>query len=231
MGQHRKIIAEKNRSVFSETEGYPRLGIDGFSYMVTSAISLFLIKQSAGKAARAIGEKSPDNSLYFSAFSTFFPEAKFIHIVRDGRDAAVSGWFHNLRIARDWTIKSYGSLGSYAKEYADLWITDLANVQRFIDQHPGRVYQIRYSDLYANTEEALGKLFAFLGVETSQALLTQCREAASFERLSGRKPGQEDRSSLFRKGVPGDWHSHLSGAEHEAFLQVAGVWLHRFGFV
>ncbi len=227
--QHQTSIADKNR-IFGEIEDYPLLGRDEFLYILTSAIVLYLVKESAGKAAQAIGEKTPDNSKHFSAFNAIFPKAKFIHIVRDGRDAAVSGWFHNLRIAQDWTLKYYGSLGAYAKEYAELWVADLAEVQKFMDHHPGRVFQIRYKDLSANTEEMLGKVFAFLGVETSQPLLSQCKKAASFEMLSGRKPGQENRSSFFRKGVPGDWRNHLGAAEHEAFMQVAGEWLNRFGF-
>ena len=115
MEYHQKRIADKNL-IFNEIEGYPHLGSDEFSYILTSAIALFLVKESAGKTAQAIGEKTPNNSKYFPAFSTLFPKAKFIHIVRDGRDAAVSGWFHNLRLTPDWAIKGFWLLRSLCQE-------------------------------------------------------------------------------------------------------------------
>jgi len=229
--RHSEIVTRKNASIFREFEGYPHLDLADFTYVLASCVALLLIKQSAHKPACAIGEKTPNNSLYFAAFSTLFPKAKFIHIVRDGRDCAVSGWFHNLRVSPEGTVKEYGSLASYVRFFAEQWATEIATAQRFIDQHPGRVYQFRYKDLFADPEAILDKLFAFLGVETTQGLLAQCRREASFEKLSGgRKPGQENRSSFFRKGVPGDWRNHLSERDNAAFLEIAGRWLQRFGF-
>lgn len=50
-------------------------------------------------------------------------------------------------------------------------------------------------------------------------------EANRFERLSGGRPlGQEDRSSHFRKGTPGDWRIHFTP-------KVAGEFKERFGDV
>lgn len=37
-------------------------------------------------------------------------------------------------------------------------------------------------------------------------------ERRTFERLTGRKKGEENRDSHLRKGVPGDWKNHLSDA-------------------
>ena len=31
-----------------------------------------------------------------------FPHARFLHVIRDGRDGAVSGRFHNLRVSKEW---------------------------------------------------------------------------------------------------------------------------------
>ena len=50
-----------------------------------------------------------------------FPRAKFIHLVRDGRDCAVSGWFHNRRISPDWLNGAHPSLDAYSAATAVEW--------------------------------------------------------------------------------------------------------------
>ena len=231
LDQHCGLIAEKNESLFNEIEGYPRLSGDDFAYILASCIALFLIKQRRHRPARAIGEKPPDNSRYFAALSGVFPAAKFIHIVRDGRDCAVSGWFHNLRLESGKALKKSSSLSAYARSFAEIWATELATAQNFIDRHPERVHQIRYEDIATDPERALTGLFAFLGVEASKPVLDQSGTAASFEKLSGgRKPGKENRDSFFRKGVSGDWRNHFSAADDAAFRKTAGTWMQRFGY-
>ena len=58
------------------------------------------MRQSKGKEAAAIGERSPSNTKHLDRLDALFPKAKFIQIVRDGRDCSVSVWFHNLRVTR-----------------------------------------------------------------------------------------------------------------------------------
>jgi hypothetical protein len=61
--------------------------------------------------------------------------------------------------------------------------------------------------------------------------VTRCIEAASFEKLSkGRKRGEEDPSSFFRKGVAGDWKHVFTQREKEAFDREAGDLLARLGY-
>jgi hypothetical protein len=205
LDQHCGVIADKNETLFREIEGYPRLSSNDLSAILEFCIGLFLIRQSKHKPARAIGEKTPDNSRFFLELSKLFPTAKFIHIVRDGRDCAVSGWFHNLRLYPDETLKNFGTMRTYVRAFAQIWATELATAQNFIDRHSDRAHQVRYEDIAAGPERALAGLFAFLGVETSEAVLIQVGRKASFEKLSGgRQPGKEDRTSFFRKGVSGD---------------------------
>jgi hypothetical protein len=46
----------------------------------------------------------------------------------------------------------------------------------------------------------------------------------------GRNPGEENRDSFFRKGVPGDWRRHFGDAVAAEFREQAGTWLDRFGY-
>src|SRR5437588_12581443 len=55
LDQHRQLIADKNKSIFSELPGYPYLGDDDFQYLLASSIALYLLRQSKDKpSARAV---------------------------------------------------------------------------------------------------------------------------------------------------------------------------------
>jgi sulfotransferase family protein len=230
--QHDQLIAQKNKTIFNEMQGYRGLGEEDVQYLLASSIALYLLRQSKDKtAARAVGEKSPKNVLYFDVFDSLFPGAKFIHIVRDGRDCAISGWFHNLRVARDLTKKNHESMNFYVTNFIDGWAKDVGAAQLIAEAHPARVRQVRYEDLAANTEQVLANLLQFLDVDVDASVLAQCCSAASFAKLSGgREVGQENLASFFRKGAPGDWRNHLSPEMQVTIRQRAGEWLDRFGY-
>jgi hypothetical protein len=209
LDHHARFIAERSKSVFNELEAYPQLTNEGFESILAFSIGVFFLEQSKRKSASVIGEKTPDNVRHFFDSDVLFPNAKFIHVVRDGRDCAVSGWFHNLRSSPEWA-KQYGPLDNYAVNVADIWAADLTRAQAFADQRAGRILQLRFEDLVADIEGTLDGVFKFLGVDTGETIIDHCRAQASFATLSGgRLPGQENRQSFFRNGMPGDWRNHL----------------------
>ncbi len=129
------------------------------------------------------------------------------------------------------TLEQFGTVGTYARAFAQIWATELATAQKFIDRNPGRTRQVRYEDIASDPERVLAGLFAFLGVEASKAVLTDVQGEASFEKLSGgRTRGDENRDSFFRKGVSGDWRNHLGEMDDAAFRRIAGGWMQRFGY-
>jgi len=230
LDQHDGVIQTNNKELFTELEEYQRLTQDDIGYIFATCIAVFLVKQSKHKPATAIGDKTPANVRAFDGLAALFPRAKFIQIVRDGRDCAVSGWFHNLRNP-EWAPLNRGSLTAYATAFAEMWVSELAKGQEFADAHPDRIRRIRYEDLARDTEGILAGLFEFLGVEVNASVLAHCRTEASFaKRSGGRNPGEENRQSFFRKGVTGDWRNHLSEEQNALFRERAGSWLDRFGY-
>jgi hypothetical protein len=62
-------------------------------------------------------------------------------------------------------------------------------------------------------------------------VVAACVDGASFERLSGgRRPGEENASSHFRKGVAGDWAAHFDGEALARFETEAGALLQELGY-
>ena len=62
----------------------------------------------------AVGDKSPENALWLPTLNRLYPDARFIHIIRDGRDACISGWFHLRRQGKTDRIGAFGG-GSVAR--------------------------------------------------------------------------------------------------------------------
>ena len=58
-----------------------------------------------------------------------------------------------------------------------------------------------------------------------------CTESASFEKMSGRRPGQEDATSHLRKGVVGDWREHFDDEISFRFESIAGYLLTELGYL
>ena len=227
--QHNGILATKNREIFTGLPGYPLFRRDHVMFLLATAIGLML--GEAGADAIAVGEKTPDNGRFLPLLAEIFPRAKFIHIIRDGRDRAVSCWFHNLRVTPDWLRQNFAGMDDFVALCAREWADYLAAGRAFGAGAPARYRELRYEDLLADTEGELARLFAFLGVPATDEAVRDCCAAAAFETLSrGRARGEEDRSSFFRKGTIGDWQNHLSPACLGQFEAIAGDWLARLGY-
>jgi len=231
LDEHSEYTVWKNKTIFTEFRGYPHFSEEHYLYLLASAIALLLIEQTKNKAARVIGEKTPDNIRFLPLLDAAFPRARFIQVVRDGRDCAVSCWFHNLRVSPGWAQKQFGSMDGFVKMFADEWIANVGAGRKFGEQQPARYLEVRYEDLSSNPEGTLEKAFRFLGVGFSQDVVKRCCVAGSFEKLSGgRSPGEENRESFLRKGLPGEWHNHLDDEMNRIFQEKAGEWLSRFGY-
>jgi hypothetical protein len=62
------------------------------------------------------------------------------------------------------------------------------------------------------------------------AFLQKLIDAQAFQKLAGRKKGEEDAKSHYRKGVAGDWVNHLTGANKTLFKERWGSLLINLGY-
>ena len=95
---------------------------------------------------------------HFDKLLRVWPAARFIHILRDPRDVALSciqmGWAGNVWFAVDRWIEAEQS-----------WDRLLKNVE------PERILEIRYEQLVAAPEDTLSRICAFVGVAYEPAML------------------------------------------------------------
>ena len=93
----------------------------------------------------------------FSRLRYLWPRAKYIYLLRDGRDVACSvvdmGWAGNVFVGARWWIDAEREWAEFQKSLArDIWI------------------EVRYEDLVANSEAQLRRICQFIGVSFSDRM-------------------------------------------------------------
>lgn len=143
-------------------------------------------------------EKTPANIYKISYILDLIPSAKFLLIVRDGRDVACS--------LRDRT----GNLESGIRR----WVKDNQHGKQFW-QHPS-VHQFKYEDLVEDPEAILQRIFQFIGVPYESGL-TEVGESIHYY---NRVPPQKEPSAIGRGAhVP-----HRNWQINQPFFDGRGRW-------
>ncbi len=94
------------------------------------------------------GDKTPPYALHLGAIHALLPEARFVHIVRDGRDVARS--FRGL----------WFSPGDEIETLARTWRDTILTARRLAERVP-HYLEVRYEDLIREPETVLRRVCAF----------------------------------------------------------------------
>ncbi|MDQ7087041.1 MAG: sulfotransferase [Acidobacteriota bacterium] len=231
LGEYNQIIAGKNQDIFTDLPDFPLLKKEHLLHLLRTTVALLLAELPADEEVTLVGEKCPNNIRGLDILAALFPRARFVHVVRDLRDVAVSAWFHNQRVSPRWTRENFEDLDQYALANLPEWTAELRLARRFAATHPEKVVTVRYEDLLAEPARNLARTLDFLGVDSDGRIIDRCLKAASFETLTGgRRPGEEDRRSHFRKGLAGEGRQALQPETLEQFEVAAGPELRAFGY-
>jgi hypothetical protein len=229
--KHNQLIGLKNATIFEEFPPFPQFNQEHLHFLMASAVALLLIRGKDTRDKRVVGEKTPNNLLHLERLEAVFPTAKFVQIVRDGRDCAVSAWFHNHRTNPTELRRRHGTFASFANHIAEIWSANVEIGLRFRASRAGRCHIVRYEDLCRDPHEGLRAVLSFLNADTSDAVVRRCVAEGSFERMSGgRSPGVEDRASFLRRGIAGDWRNHFTLRANRAFVAIAGGVMGQLGY-
>ena len=149
---------------------------------------------------------------------------KFITIHRDPRDVITSNIF-SLTYLRKWkidwggdfrTLPEQEQIRTFIRE-ADYCVAKLE--QWYRDPHS---YKVCYEDLQRRPAETLQGVARFLGLRANDQFIGRVIARHSFERTSGRKPGQEQKDSPMRKGIINDWRNYFDQESIEVFKTAQG---------
>jgi hypothetical protein len=146
-------------------------------------------------------DKSPDGVFRFEFLSALDPEAKFIHIVRDGVDVAESiserskevhplvgrhynnGWWgiddakwsflRKVAVDRGYLVQESANADSYVTKGLCEWLLGLHEIRLHRLALGDRLLEIKYNELVGDARSTLERVAAFLQLEPDEAWLAQ----------------------------------------------------------
>jgi hypothetical protein len=185
-----------------------------------AAIATVYEAYAAAQGKERWGDKTPMYMQHLRLLERLFPDAQFVHLVRDGRDVARS--FLAMPegiVTRTWAHPT--SVGEFACEWRDQ-VGGARSLGRRVG--PGRYHELRYERLVADPTAELRAICEFAGLPFEPGMLAYAGKLD----LS-RKPHQQ---SLTRPPTPGlrDWRRDLAPADVQAFEAVAGDLLAELGY-
>jgi hypothetical protein len=170
------------------------------------------------------GEKTPDYVRRLPRLHPLFPWARFVHIIRDGRDTALS----ILQWARGGKGPSRFELWEEEPvAVCALWWRWLVTTGRRDGRAlgPARYHEVRYEDLVARPETTLRELASFLG-------LPYAPEMAAFHEGKTRHDSGLSAKEAWLPPTRGlrDWRTQVSERDAELFEALAGDLLSELGY-
>lgn len=181
------------------------------------------------------GEKTPAYVRKMRLISKTLPEARFIHVIRDGRDVALSRWKRTLGEGKR----------APAAQVAEGWERRIRRAQK----QGGRLdhyLELRYEDLVTDTEANLRRICEFIELDWDPVMLRYYERAA--DRMSemardlpsaeGKpvRPGEERMQAHAMTQKPPDpsamyrWKEKMSAEDVAAFDGAAGKLLAELGY-
>ncbi|MFQ5740207.1 MAG: sulfotransferase [Acidobacteriota bacterium] len=184
-----------------------------------------LYREYAEKRGKPLaGEKTPDYVRHLPRLHCLFPRVKSLHIIRDGRDVALSTlqWAHEK--------KGPGRLALWKKEpvaVCALWWRWLVGTGRRDgkDLGPDHYSEVFYEKLVNQCEETLRRMTTFLKLPFAPEML-------AFHRgKTRRKPGLSAKKAWLPP-TPGlrDWRTQMKESDVELFEAIAGDLLSALGY-
>ena len=184
------------------------------------AIAAVFAAYAAERGKARWGDKTPLYMQHLDLLERLFPDARFVHLIRDGRDAALSF----LSVQAGLMTEGWGHPRD-AAGFACQWATEVASARELGARVGGQRYrELRYEALVADPEGELRTVCSFAGLEYDPAMLDYVGQTDS-----ARKAHQQRLNEPPRQNVR-EWRTEMSESDRHAFEEVAGALLAELGY-
>jgi len=175
---------------------------------------------AAARGKTRWGDKTPMYMQHLGLLERLFPDALYVHLVRDGRDAAASF----LQMPAGIVTESWGHPRSVA-DFACQWGTEIRAAQALGRRvGPGRYLELRYEQLVESPEDVLGQICSFAGLPWEPSMLDYATEVD----VSAR-PHQQNLKRPPTTGLR-NWRTELAPGDVAGFEELAGDVLAELGY-
>ena len=189
--------------------------------MPTGAAIAAIFEAYADRAGKPRwGDKTPMYMRHLPLLERLFPDAQYVHLVRDGRDAALSF----LEMPEGTFTRTWAHPTTPA-QFACLWqkeVSDARALGRRVGS--GRYLLVRYEELVADPGGVVSAICEFAGIPFEHGMLAYAGSVDVSE-----KPHQQ---RLLRPPTTGvrSWREDMAPADVAMFESFAGALLHELGY-
>ncbi len=184
-----------------------------------------IIEQYREKSkATYIAVKHPHHIAIIDDIFHYFPQAKFLHIIRDGRDVSCSLRTHPKRIMKDGKIIPVNTRNPF-RWCVHRWISSINQGKQWRDS--SNYIEVTYEDLVFHPLQTMETIFDFIGIEpiAEKQLLNFYKHERDDEHVQNIEVG----TKLYRKSI-GRWKHDMSLKEQQLFKKMAGSYLIELGY-
>jgi protein-tyrosine sulfotransferase len=239
LDSHRRICCGPESSLFRRRAVDTRWLADRFGFDPAEVRALFeaaasrpafieafaaLCMRMAGKARWA--EKTPRNISRIDAIFRCFPEARFVHVLRDGRDVACSLRTHPRHKVVDGRIVPTGVHRPIAG-CARRWVRDIESSRRWWGDP--RFLTVRYEDLVLDPRPVLERVIALVGEDWDEAMLAHAVADSPFRDATRFAQNPEALGAVNTSSL-GRWQRDLDARDRRIFKRIAGPLLVELGY-
>jgi len=161
------------------------------------------------------GDKTPMNTFFLPQIDSIFPDAQYIHMLRDGCDV----------------VESYLRTGlkEQLQDAASRWRRATQLAQQWVEQHAERAIVVRYEALSTAPEDEARRVCRFLGLPFEVAMIRKLDSVSSMGDASTLAHMKHVREPISSRYV-GRGRERLSQAQRRALEQLIGRDLVRLGY-
>ena len=182
------------------------------------------LRERAGKPRW--GDKSPRNVLRLDRVFRHFPEARFIHMIRDGRDTACSlRTFPRYRMVDGQRVEL--DTDNPLDQCIRRWVHDVEVGMRY--RGDPRYIEVKYEDLIESDEETLIRVFEFLGEPWDESV-TKYYQIESPSRSMDKMPQNPGATQPIYRTAYGRWRNEFTEEDKRVFKAIAGDLLVKLGY-
>jgi hypothetical protein len=212
-----QILAEPPVRLWDLTINPEELDFNNCTNLPTVIEEIFRIY--AKKCGKEIwGDKSPPYTQYVYMLEKMFPKARYIHLIRDGRDVALS------LMNKTWGPGDFVSSMEY-------WARNISCARRMLYMLPeDRFIEVRFEQLVADPEAEVKRIVDFLEVDFEPAMINAYTKKASNKvgaLIGSIHPHLNEAPSMDQAFK---WKHKLNAADQALAYEIGGKELEELGY-
>lgn len=194
---------------------------------IASFAGAFLRDYAASRNKPRWLDKTPGNVTELHWLLSSFPNARFIHVIRDGRDVVCSRQaFARHMVRGGQVVPKTNARDTSVRDEAAWWVQAVSSGLAFRD-HP-RLLEVRFEALLEDPQRIARAACSFLGEPFEPAMLDASSPPKAAE--PGRLHHTPNAADAIDKSRTGAWRTKMSSDDRVEFHRIAGALLMHLGY-